>query len=422
MKEKNGLVSKDFVLVVIGQIISLFGNNVLRFALPLYIYDQSSSAVLFGLVSAASFLPIIIMSPIGGIIADRVNKQKMMVVLDTITAILLVGFMLLYTSVSMVPLVVITLMILYGIQGVYTPSVQASIPLLVGRENLIGANAVVNLVQSLSGLLGPSIGGILYSMYGLGPIIIVSSICFAFSALIELFIRIPHIKQAAPDNIWQMVKGDMKESLHFVSREYPVMFKVMIMIFAVNLFLTSMIVIGMPVIITGFLGLGSDLYGYNQGWMSAGGLLGGVLAGVWGKRMEIRRSWQLLFLCALTILPMGAVLLADISSLSAYFVITACVMFMMVFATMFSIQMMAFTQMVTPPGLVGKVISCIMATSLCAQPIGQILFGLAFQIMVDMPGVIVLAAGVISLGFALYSKRAFGQLEGVDHKEGKLIE
>ena len=67
------LFHKDFTLVVLGQIISLFGNAILRFALPLYILELSGSAALFGAVSAMSFLPMIIMSPIGGMIADRMN-------------------------------------------------------------------------------------------------------------------------------------------------------------------------------------------------------------------------------------------------------------------------------------------------------------------------------------------------------------
>lgn len=65
--------STDFTLVVIGQIISLFGNAILRFALPLYLLRETNSPTLFGIVTACSFLPMIILSFLGGILADRVN-------------------------------------------------------------------------------------------------------------------------------------------------------------------------------------------------------------------------------------------------------------------------------------------------------------------------------------------------------------
>ena len=60
-KEKG--MSKDFILVVIGQIISLFGNAVLRFALPLHLLNVTDSPAVFGTVSALSFLPMLLMSP-----------------------------------------------------------------------------------------------------------------------------------------------------------------------------------------------------------------------------------------------------------------------------------------------------------------------------------------------------------------------
>ncbi len=64
------LISKDFMLVVIGQIISLFGNAAIRFALPLYLLNQTGSSVLYGTVTACALIPAILLSPIGGIVAE----------------------------------------------------------------------------------------------------------------------------------------------------------------------------------------------------------------------------------------------------------------------------------------------------------------------------------------------------------------
>ena len=93
-KEKG--MSKDFILVVIGQIISLFGNAVLRFALPLHLLNVTDSPAMFGAVSALSFLPMLLMSPIGGVLADRINKKKIMAGLDFFTAGLMLVFFVSY--------------------------------------------------------------------------------------------------------------------------------------------------------------------------------------------------------------------------------------------------------------------------------------------------------------------------------------
>ena len=81
------LFSKDFTLVVIGQIISLFGNATIRFALPLYLLNLTGSSALYGTVTACAFIPAILLSPVGGIVADRVNKRNIMVILDFFTAL-----------------------------------------------------------------------------------------------------------------------------------------------------------------------------------------------------------------------------------------------------------------------------------------------------------------------------------------------
>ena len=62
MKEKTKLFKRDFTLVVMGQIISLFGNAILRFALPLYLLRETGSSTLFGIVTACSFAPMVVLS------------------------------------------------------------------------------------------------------------------------------------------------------------------------------------------------------------------------------------------------------------------------------------------------------------------------------------------------------------------------
>ncbi len=93
------------------------------------------SPTLLGLVSAGSFLPMVVLSPVGGIVADRVNKRNIMVVLDFSAAALIALFALALGRMPLVPLLMAVLLLLYGIQGAYQPAVQASIPLLVRRSS-----------------------------------------------------------------------------------------------------------------------------------------------------------------------------------------------------------------------------------------------------------------------------------------------
>lgn len=153
------LLGKDFALAVAGQIVSLFGNAILRFSLPLFLLRETGSSALFGMVTACSLLPMILLSLLGGVLADRVNKRNIMVFLDFSTAGIIAGFYFLVGEAPTIPLFIVTLMLLYGISGTYQPAVQASIPVLVAKDHLLTASAVVNQIGSLASLVGPVTGG-----------------------------------------------------------------------------------------------------------------------------------------------------------------------------------------------------------------------------------------------------------------------
>ena len=107
----------------------------------------------------------------------------------------------------------------------YKRQVQASVPALVGQEHFVEANSIINTISSFSSLLGPVLGGVFYSMYGLKPVLWICTACFLASAVMEIFIRIPYVKQNAGGSMWNIVKGDFSESLRFIGKEKPVISK-----------------------------------------------------------------------------------------------------------------------------------------------------------------------------------------------------
>lgn len=410
MKEQH-LFNKNFTLVVIGQIISLFGNAILRFALPLYLLRTTGSPTLFGVVTACSFLPMAILSFLGGVLADRLNKRNIMVTLDFLTALIILVLSLVLGKVSIVPLFILVLMLLYGISGTYQPTVQASIPFLVSEEKILPASAVINQVNALSNLLGPVIGGMLFGSFGITPILIISIICFVISAIMEIFIDIPHVKRGATVGIMSIVRNDLTESIHYMKTEKPLLIKIIVLISIFNLVLTAMIIVGLPIIFVGVLGVNDTLLGIAQGIVAFGGLCGGILTAVLGAKLKVKNSHYLLFLCGLSVFFMGLPILLNLSANISYILITAMSVLIMIFATMFSIQMIAMVQTETPSHLVGKVIACMMAFSMCSQPIGQALYGFLFDKLHNNSYIILFMVSIISCAIALISKKIFSSFK-----------
>ncbi len=408
------LFSKDFTLVVIGQIISLFGNAAIRFALPLYLLNLTGSSALYGTVTACAFIPAILLSPVGGIVADRVNKRNVMVILDFFTAAVIVTFSLLMNEVNLILLLTVTMMLLYGIAGAYQPSVQASIPALVNQQSFMAANSIINTISSFSSLMGPVLGGILYSTYGLKPVLWVCMTCFTLSAIMEIFIKIPFQKQTSNGGILTTAKKDFAESIHFIQKEKPVIGKGLLVVCGINLFLSAMIIVALPYLVTEVLHLeaswANKLYGFAEGALAAGGLTGGILSGIFANKLVIQKSGRLIIVCAICVFPISTALILFSSGIINYIIITICCFAIMVFSTIFTVQMMSFIQTETPQNLIGKVIAVILTVSMCAQPLGNALYGILFEICKGFEYAVVLFSGIVSLTIAVKARNIFQKL------------
>ena len=405
------LFKRDFTMVVIGQIISLFGNAILRFALPLYLLRETDSSSLFGAVTACSFIPMVIFSLFGGIIADRKNKRNIMVALDFAAAAVILIFSFALGKVSLVPLMVAVLMILYGISGIYQPAVQASIPLIAEKQFLMQGNAVINMVSTLAGLLGPIIGGVLFGAFGITPILFISVGCFVVSAVMEIFIHIPFEKSTDGKSIFSAVGSDLSDSFQFIKYEKPIFLSVVGIIALFNLILSAMLLVGIPVIVVQILGMSDTAIGITQGAMGLGGLAGGIIAGTAAEKIRLKNGYIFLILCSLAAFFMGISVFDAVPKNIGYIIITAVSFGAMCASAMFSVALMTAVQQQTPPNLLGKIMAVSIAVSSCSQPVGQAVYGVLFDAFADKPYWITTGAAVLAMAVSLYSKKVFAVLE-----------
>ena len=224
-----------FVQVVLGQIISLFGNAALRFVLPLILLRQTGSAAVYGAATALALLPALAGTLAGGVLADRCRKARLMVVLDLAAAGLALGAAVSADDLPTVLWVPAALCALYALQGLYQPVVRASLPLLLAGDRLVQGNAVIQLVDTLDELLGPLLGSALLGVMGLGPLLVLCGACFAASALLEWQIRIPGDRpqprtQRKPD-----FAADLRESLTYLYHSRPELLRLAGIMALVNL-------------------------------------------------------------------------------------------------------------------------------------------------------------------------------------------
>ncbi|KOP71841.1 MFS transporter [Cytobacillus solani] len=410
MKEST-LFQKDFTLLIIGQIISLFGNSILRFSLSLYILDVTGSAAAFGSILAVSMIPTILLSPFGGVLADRVNRRNIMICLDIITSLVCILFLTQLGSNQIVYIVAGVMIILSIIQSMYQPAVQSSIPVLVDSNHLLQANGVVVQVNALANFLGPILGGMLYGFLDLKVIVIVSAIAFFISSLLEVFIRIPFIKQASNGKVINTVIVDLKLALTFISKDNQVLFKILLVVASINLFFSSMIMIGLPYIIKVQLGLSSQLYGFAESFLAIGSIGAGLSIGLVGKKYSIHNSHVFIILGGVMLIPIAIVSGLQIQPMIAYIVICISTFLCLASVGIFTIFAQTFIQTETPNEMLGKVSAVVATIVMCSYPIGQSLYGVLFDRFSDQVFVIVLFAILVEVLLGIMTKRYLTKLQ-----------
>ncbi len=213
---ESGLTGTFWALAA-AQVVSLFGNAVLRFALPLHVLSVTGSSVAMGVVTACAWVPYIVLAPIGGVAADRIRKRLIMATLDTVMAFVCAAYLLLSGTADVVGLAVAALVALYAVQSIYQPTVQASVPALVDRTAIQQGTAVVSQVSMLSSLVGPVLGGLLFGMFGIGPVVAISGALFAASAvLVTVAVRVPFAPLPRDAGILRTVAEDLAAALRFL--------------------------------------------------------------------------------------------------------------------------------------------------------------------------------------------------------------
>lgn len=186
--------NKNFIIIVIGQIISLFGNAIQRFSMSLYLLEFTGSTATFANILAISTIPYILFAPIAGMLSDRVNKKKIMVYLDFFCSFLIGGYAIILLNGRDHEVIVAIVMFMLSICfTLYGPAVTSSIPQIVEEDKLTSANGVINQVGSIVNFTGPILAGVLYGIVGIKAIVIINAISFFASAIMELFLDIPDL-------------------------------------------------------------------------------------------------------------------------------------------------------------------------------------------------------------------------------------
>lgn len=395
------LLSKNFIFLIIGQAVSMLGTAILKFAICLHILDLTGSAVAFGMTMGISTIPTILFSPFGGIVADRMNRRNLMVILDFSYGVITVGLIVLLFVGYTVELLGLVLMLLSVISSFEAPVVQSCIPLIHTKENLVKANSIISQVVMLANLIAPVLAGLLYSFNSINNIVLLSALCFFSAAAMETFIKISYQRTENSGGIFQIVRKEFHDSFIFVVKEQPTILKLLMVIASLNLCISSMLIVGIPYIIRITLMMNSEMNGIAEGIMAGAGLLGGLIAGLISSKLKLSKLYMVFIALGLFLLPLAVSFLVGLSSMTIYSVLLVCCILLQIAASIISIFTLSVIQEKTPQYMLGRIMAYVITITTCTQPLGQALYGFMFEIFASTIFWIIFATAgiVILLGF-----------------------
>jgi len=184
------LRQRNFGLLWVGQNISMIGDWVLFVALPFYIYAMTGSTLATGIMFIVQTLPRLFFGSVAGVFVDRWNRKHTMVIVNLIQALILIPLFLVHSR-DLIWIIYLCAFADSLVSQFFSPAQTAIIPMLVEEKDLLPANSLNSMSQELTRLVGPSLGGLLFGLFGIGSVISLDLLSFLFSAALVALIIIP---------------------------------------------------------------------------------------------------------------------------------------------------------------------------------------------------------------------------------------
>jgi MFS family permease len=389
MPNGSARFSRDFQLFFGGQLLSNLGNSVTLFLLPLVVFVLTGSALSLAITTAAEFTPYLLLGLIIGAYVDRLPRRQLMIAADVARGVAIISIPLLATAGDLHVWWIYVVGFISSTLSIFFSNAEfAAIPSLVGRDDLVTANGRVSAAYAGSGVAGPLLAGGLLAALHPTAVLYVDAASFLVSAVTLAFIRTPF--DAEPHER-RRLRDDVVEGLRFVLH-HPVLRSISLMMALINFFSTS-VVYGQLVFFAKRRLSASD---GEVGLMYAAGSLGVVLVGLLAGRLRRRVSFGR---AALGGLFVAGALVAAMASTNVFWIGAALWLAAAGTGQLLDINTMSLRQAVTPPELMGRVLSIASVLAWSAIPLGSLLGGLVITTTGNVAAVYA-ACGLIQMALA----------------------
>lgn len=285
MKLIKNKEDKNAILFYLGSLISIFGTAIYTFAISLYTLKITGSSISFSTTLILSILPIIILNPIVGVIADKFNKKKLVVTANLLNGVFLfIVYLISNWKGLSTGIIYLSTFVVTSINIIFDVSIDSAIPNIVSKEKIVNINAGNRIIDSISSVLGPVFGGIAFAIFNIESFILINSISFLVSAILDTLIDFKYnsnseLEEKSDENIAISKLNYFKEIAegfkYLISKRYIIEILAIFIIF--NFFISFSVTIPIPIILNNILKIPTKSFGLIQGAIPVGMIIGAFM-------------------------------------------------------------------------------------------------------------------------------------------------
>ena len=282
-----------FTIVWAGQMVSVLASTMTQFALTIWVYEQTGSATVLGIVNTAFILPFLLFSPVAGVLVDRHDRKWMMMVSDLTAVTSTLGILILQAAGMLQIWQLFVAAFINGLGNTFQwPAYSAAISTMVPKQQYSRANGMMSLVESGPAVLAPLLAGMLVPIIHLAGILLIDVATFLVAIAALLIVHIPNPERTAEGQAGQ---GSL---VHEALYGFRYIFARRGLLGLLLFFITLNFIIGLSAsLFSPFILARTDnsstALGAVQSAAAIGAVAGGLLVSLWGG---FRRRMHSIFL------------------------------------------------------------------------------------------------------------------------------
>lgn len=215
----------NFFLLLIGQTISQLGSSMTGFSLVIWAYTQKGEVMASSLLAICSTVPYLIVSLLGGAVADKASKKKVMLVCDTVAAVGSLIILLCFFTDNLQLWILCIINMVNGFMNAFQgPASQVAVSLLIEKEDYVRVGGIQSVAGSIVGMLNPILAAAFLSMGGLGLVLAIDlgTFLFAFTTLL-LWVKIPEVVAPTEKTSLHTLRKDIREGVQYLKTQNAIL-------------------------------------------------------------------------------------------------------------------------------------------------------------------------------------------------------